>query len=208
MSQIFSVVCFSRILSEAASPGRRCFQPTLIPLNLTGLRRGLARKIFALSKAFFGELLQTLFYRVQSLISIHAFRRDRYLGSFADVRRHHIHDADCGTFLPIRHNRNFALEAHGTAHQFAHRSRVKPALVRNQYPPRLRLSCRLLHRFFALARLRLRILEKQNYPMSNAWIQKNLTDLQSVLLFKDSSASSYKEEAYPRLQKALDASPE
>jgi hypothetical protein len=34
-----------------------------------------------------------------------------------------------------------------------------------------------------------RILEKQNHLMSNVWIRKNLTHLQSVLLFKDSSCA-------------------
>jgi len=32
-----------------------------------------------------------------------------------------------------------------------------------------------------------RILEKQNHLMINVWIQKNLTRLQPVLLFKDTS---------------------
>jgi hypothetical protein len=109
-------------------------------------RTGFAQCKAILSKAFFGELLQTLFYRFQSLISIHAFGRDGYLGSFADVRRHYVHDAYCGAFFPIGHNRDFALEAYGTAHQFAYRSRMKAALIGNQYPPRLYLSWRFLHR--------------------------------------------------------------
>jgi hypothetical protein len=32
--------------SEAASPGRRCSQPTMLPLDLAGLRRGLASETF------------------------------------------------------------------------------------------------------------------------------------------------------------------
>jgi hypothetical protein len=51
-----------------------------------------SRKIH--SKALIDELLQTIFYRFQSLVSVHSFCPDRYLSSFADVRRHNVHDAD------------------------------------------------------------------------------------------------------------------
>src|SRR5262245_11547654 len=100
------------------------------------------------SEAFFGELLQAVLDRFQSLISIESFRRYRDLGSFADVCRHDVYDAYRGTLFSIGHNRDFALEAYGAAHQFAYGSRMKPTLVQNQNPPRLCLSCSLLHRSF------------------------------------------------------------
>jgi hypothetical protein len=46
------------------------------------------------SKTLIDELLQTFFYRFQGLVGVHSFCPDRYLGSFADVRRHNVHDAD------------------------------------------------------------------------------------------------------------------
>jgi hypothetical protein len=107
-----------------------------------------SRKIH--SKALIDELLQTIFYRFQSLVSVHSFCPDCYLSSFADVRRHNVHDADRRTSFSVCFNRDFAFEAHRTAHQFAYRARMKTTLVRNQYPPCCRFFCSVLHRYCAL----------------------------------------------------------